>query len=141
MFWLSAPTQRAPEGAAALLLLSYTKKKKEKKQTSNTAATPRICGLEKGTARAWGAHGCLFVLFPGCRFDSPPEQRTGGRSGGVWLGNVLESTSRHIESLTLPWDLLFALCGKTSGFHPTLPATSRSVLRISLHSTNTTASG
>lgn len=67
--------------------------------------------------------------------------RTGGCSGGVWLGNVLESTSRHVESLTLPWDLLFVLCGKTSGFHPTLPATSPSVLRISLHSTNTTASG
>lgn len=80
-FWLSAPRWRVSYGAAALL--SYTKKEM---QTSNTPATPSPCVWEKGIARAWGARGRLCVLSPRCRFDPPPEQRTGGCSGGGVFG-------------------------------------------------------
>lgn len=37
------------------------------------------------------------------------------------LGNVLKSTSRYVESLTLFQDILFVLGGKISAFHPTFP--------------------
>lgn len=135
-FWLSAPRWRVSYGAAALL--SYTKKEM---QTSNTPATPSPCVWEKGIARAWGARGRLCVLSPRCRFDPPPEQRTGGCSGGVCLGNVLKSTSRYVESLTLFQDTPFVLGGKTSAFYPPFPIISLSVFCISFHSTALPVSG
>lgn len=114
---------------------------KEEMQTSDTTATPSISVLEKGIARPWGARGCFCMLSPGCRFDPPPEQRTGGCSGWVCGGNVLRSTSRNVESFTLFQDILFVLGGKTSIFYPTFPINCLSVFCISFHSTNMSVSG
>lgn len=123
------------------LLCSCCLTQKKERQTSNTTATPGIGVLEKSIARARGAQGCFCVLSPRRRFDPTPEQRTGGRSGRACLGNVLKSTSRNVESLTLFQDVLFVLDGKTSAFYPTFPVISLSIFCISFHSTDMSVSG
>lgn len=96
MFWLSALTQIILWSSCLALALLHQKKRKKggekKKQMFNTIATPRACEVEKGTARAWGAHGCFF---PGCRFDSPPEQRNGGCSGCVFIVGQCSEEQEH----------------------------------------------